>query len=537
MLRPIAALTLLHLSLTFYNVWPTLAIRWQAEWSVELALGVLLLAMANPLSRRAAPRGLSVAAAVWLLLVVGRYFQVMAPALYGREVNLYWDLQHVGSVVAMIARVASAPMLAGGAIAAIAVVTGGYLVGRWALGHVARALTEKASRRLLVVASLALIAFFAVGRLRPEASVPVTFVTPVVSTYARQIALALEGLGHGSAGAPLPESPEMSSDLDGIRGADVVVLFIESYGAVSFDRPSFTSRLAQSRATLTEAVVETDRGVVSAFVTSPTFGGSSWLAHISLMTGIEVRDPDTNARLMTQRRDTLATFFRSRGYRAVAVMPGLSQNWPEGAFYQFDDVLDASRLGYRGPEFGWWTIPDQFSLAQLRALELRDGGRAPVFAMLPTISTHTPFKPTPPYQADWSRVTTPEPFDVSDVERSMSEEPDWDNLSPSYADALEYAYRTLAGFLRETNGRDLVLVVLGDHQPPALVSGEGARWEVPVHVITHRRDVLDALAERGFRPGLSPTGESLGPMHGLVPHLMAAFGGGASALSEASGGR
>ena len=37
---------------------------------------------------------------------------------------------------------------------------------------------------------------------------------------------------------------------------------------------------------------------MSGFVTSPTFGGNSWLAHLSLLSGIEVRDPRRYALLM-----------------------------------------------------------------------------------------------------------------------------------------------------------------------------------------------------------------------------------------------
>ena len=44
---------------------------------------------------------------------------------------------------------------------------------------------------------------------------------------------------------------------------------------------------------------------MSAFVESPTFGGSSWLAHISLLSGVEIRDEDTNVLLMSAKRDTL----------------------------------------------------------------------------------------------------------------------------------------------------------------------------------------------------------------------------------------
>lgn len=529
------ALAVLHLSLTFYNVWPTLAIRWQGEWSVELAAGLLLLAAVSRIGRPPSRWWLRAATAAWLLLVVGRYAQVMAPSLYGREVNLYWDTQHMSAVAAMIARVASMPLLVAASAAALAAIAGAYWIGRWALGHVAHALAAAQWRWTVVLPAIAFVVLFGISRILPSLPAPMAFVVPVTQTYARQVQFILEGMGRANGADPLPESPTMMSSLAHLQGADVVVLFIESYGAVSFDRPTFASRLAPSRATFETAIRETDRDVVSTFVTSPTFGGSSWLAHISLMTGIEVKDADTNARLMNQDRVTLATFFRSRGYRAVAFMPGLSQNWPEGAFYKFDDIFDATRLGYHGPEFGWWTIPDQFSLASLRNLELSAADRPPVFAMLPTISTHTPFKPTPPYQPDWSRVTTAEPFDVAAVERSMAEEPDWENLSPSYADSLEYAYTTLSGFLREARDRDLVLIVLGDHQPPALVSGEGARWEVPVHIVSSRRDVLAGLEAQGFTRGLAPASATSGPMHGLVPRLMTAFGPPVAAADTSAG--
>ena len=114
---------------------------------------------------------------------------------------------------------------------------------------------------------------------------------------------------------------------------------------------------------------------MSAFVESPTFGGGSWLAHLSLLSGIEVRDPDTNFLLMTQNRDTLARSFSRQGFRTVGLMPGLRQTWPEGKFYGFDDIYGADRLAYIGPEFGWFAIPDQFSLDRLDALEVAKPSR------------------------------------------------------------------------------------------------------------------------------------------------------------------
>ena len=70
----------------------------------------------------------------------------------------------------------------------------------------------------------------------------------------------------------------------------------------------------------------------------------------------------------------------------------------------------------------------------------------------------------------------------------------------------------------------MVLIVIGDHQPPALVSGENAPWEVPVHVITSNSDVLTQLKARGFVDGITPRRPTLGPMASLLPVLMEAFG-------------
>jgi len=321
----------------------------------------------------------------------------------------------------------------------------------------------------------------------------------------------------------VPPSPPMTADLARVKGADVYLIFLESYGAVTYDRPEFARGLTAARRAFEDAIRETNRGVVSAFVESPTFGGNSWLAHISLMSGIEVRDPDVNAMLMAQKRDTVVTAFKRRGYRTIALMPGLWQAWPEGSFYHFDDIYGGERLDYQGPEFGWFDIPDEFALAKFDTLEGEKPSRPPLFMFFPTISTHTPFRPTPPYQPDWSRMLTDQPFEQPELDRAFDQQADWLNLGPSYVDAISYTYKTLSGYLRKIRDRDVVMILLGDHQPPALVSGEGAPWDVPVHVIANRRDVLDRLVAEGFRRGLTPSRPDLSKMHALLPVLLRAF--------------
>jgi hypothetical protein len=293
-------------------------------------------------------------------------------------------------------------------------------------------------------------------------------------------------------------------------------------------------QLAAGRTDLDAAVHRTGREVVSAFVESPTFGGSSWLAHVSLMSGVEVRDPETNARLMTERRETMVTAFHRAGHRTVALMPGLRQVWPEGAFYGFDDIYGATRLDYGGPEFGWFALPDQFSLAKFDALEASRAEHPPLFVFFPTISTHFPFIPTPPYQPDWGRMFLKRPYDGPSIVRAYAQEPDWTHFGPGYVSAISYDYATLAGYLRLHADRDDVMVLLGDHQPAAAVSGEGAPWDVPVHVIARRPQILERLRALGFRRGLTPARPALGRMHTLLPGLLDAFSGAPGGPPEVS---
>jgi len=530
-----AALLVLDIALSFSSLWPTPGVRWTGQLSVECA--VLVAALAAIWEFRSAPSRwtLGVLAVLWTVLTLGRYATVTSAALFGRDINLYWDSRHLTAVASMLARVATPLEIAGVALAAIAVPLAVYLVMRWAMGRVSGAMAHVRARRWLAGAAVTVIAAFALERALMQPDATPTLPAPVTSTYLRQAGMVADVLlGRGA--SALGEGPALTSNLAAVEGADILLVFVESYGAITFDRPDFARALEPRRAQLLQQAVEHGLGVASAFVESPTFGGSSWLAHLSFITGIEVKDEGTNVRLMAQKRQTLVTALKSHGYRAVAVMPGLQEYWPEGAFYEFDHIYGTQQLEYTGPSFGWWPIPDQFALAQLERLELARRDRAPVFAFLPTTSTHTPFTPTPPYQPSWPRMFTATPYDEADYQKAWAEPPDWLNLGPSYVRSIDYALATLAGFLNEPRTRDVVLILVGDHQPPAMVSGEGARWDVPVHVVSSRPALLDALAARGFQRGMNPARTPLMRMHELMPALVSAMDGPNGTAATRSGG-
>jgi len=519
-----AALTLLNVSVTFVNIWPTLAVRSSRLLSLEAALLVLGVALARGWRGRAlSNRALRVLGILWVVLVLGRYIDVTARSLYGRSVNLFWDFKLLPDVGAMFAFVAHPLVLAGLAAAVVLIPVLLYLPLRWAIRHVCDASAEPDVRRALVVMTALVVGLCGVQRLDSRLVPGLRFAPPVLRAYAQE-GVELFREATGLAHRPLPPEPRLQSDLSRVQGADVLVLFIESYGATSWDRPEFVSALTTPRRHLAEALRETGRQVVSGYVDSTTFGGESWLAHISLLSGSEVRDPDINMRLMTQSRDTLVKLFSRGGYTTAMVMPGVRTAWPEGGFYGFDRIYSAPDMGYRGPMFGWWDVTDQYVMARMDELVLAPQPRKPAFVVMPTITTHAPFNPVPPYQTDWARVLTDAPYDQAALDASWAQPADWTDLGPGYAASMAYVYQWLGGYLRLRADRDLVLVILGDHQPPALVSGEGASWEVPVHVVASRPALLARLRQRGFRDGLTPGRPALAQMHTLTPILLDAFG-------------
>lgn len=528
-----AALCLLNVVLTLHNVWPTPAVRLAQpvpELSIELML-VLLAALAWGARRGALPAWLpTVLAVAWLLLAVARYFEITAPALYGRPVNLYWDLRHVGNVVGMLAE-AAGTAVALGLLAALLAASGIAIVAlRLAWRRVAGAAIDGLERRVLAaVAGVLAVAWLAGVAGHPPAPGWLRFSVPVTATVADQLRLMARAFADArqapaARGAVAADAPP---SFDALAGDDLLLVFLESYGSITLTEPALAARLAGERAALAQAVAASGRHAVSATVVAPTFGGNSWLSHLSLLSGRDVADPGAYARTMQGAGTTLVGDFTRAGYETLALMPGLRQAWPEGAFYRFDRILGADALDYRGPVFGWWRIPDQFVLARLD--DQPRAGR-PRFVFFTTISSHAPFRPTPPYQPDWARLLGPTPFGA-EAQRAIAQAPDWTNLAPAYGDSIAYALRWLAGYLELHADAALTVVVLGDHQPPAAVSGPDRDWTVPVHVITRHDAVLDALLGAGFAAGLEPPAAPIDTTGGLRLRLSRAFSGSGTAVA------
>src|SRR5262245_9374551 len=107
-----AALALLNLSLTFASVWPTLFVRLTGDVSIEAALLVLVMVGIRARIGPPPPVVLRMLGVLWVVLVVGRYADVTSRSLYGRDINLYWDVRYMPDVGSMLAVVAHPWMVA-----------------------------------------------------------------------------------------------------------------------------------------------------------------------------------------------------------------------------------------------------------------------------------------------------------------------------------------------------------------------------------------------------------------------------------------
>ncbi len=149
--------------------------------------------------------------------------------------------------------------------------------------------------------------------------------------------------------------------------------------------------------------------------------------------------------------------------------------------------------------------------------------RAPRLVVFPTVTTHAPFAAIPPLREDWSRLLRADAFHREEVDAAEGQPVSWTEPLPAYLASMRYQFGWLADYLARHAAQDLVMIVIGDHQPVGTVSGPDQPWDVPVHVIASDPALLARFEAAGFIAGLTPPQQPLGPMHVLTQLLANAF--------------
>ena len=291
-----------------------------------------------------------------------------------------------------------------------------------------------------------------------------------------------------------------------LRGKDVIFAFVESYGRSAVQGSSFAPGIDRLLDRSTQQLSADGFGSRSAFLTSPTFGAISWLAHSTFQSGLWVNSQQRYDVLMTSQRLTLSKLFKRAGWRTVSDIPANTHDWPQGAFYGYDQFYDSRNVGYRGPRFGYPTMPDQYTLDAFHRMELAPRHRQPVMAEIDLVSSHAPWSRTP-HLIDQAKVGDGSVF-AGMPEQSPSKTVVWRSpasVRAAYGQSIQYSLSSLVSFVQHYGNDNTVLVLLGDHQPANIVSGQDADHDVPITVVARDRSVLGQFADWGWQDGMHPS--------------------------------
>jgi phosphatidylglycerophosphate synthase len=293
--------------------------------------------------------------------------------------------------------------------------------------------------------------------------------------------------------------------LTGLRGKDVLLTFIESYGKVAVTDPAVAPGVSAVLDRGTDQLRAAGFEARSAYMTSSTFGGGSWFAHSTVQSGLWVDSQPRYDTLVASHRLTLTGAFKKAGWRTVGVSPSIIADWPEAKYFGYEKAYVRDNVGYRGPNFAYAKVPDQYTMYKFQQNELAAADRAPVMAEIDLVSSHIPWTHLP-YMIDWDTIGDGSVFDPMPAQgRSKSEVwADTGRVREAFGQSIQYSLNTLISFLTTYGTDDTVMVFLGDHQPSPVVSGDGASHDVPVTIVAKDPAVLDAVAGWGWTSGLEP---------------------------------
>lgn len=304
--------------------------------------------------------------------------------------------------------------------------------------------------------------------------------------------------GEVGGGADLP-FPVLGDD-------DLHLLIVESYGHTLFSREDHAEAIAGAYESAEQSLRDAGFTIYSHFLESPAFGGRSWLADATLLTGAFV---DTQAKyneLIRSERKNLTHILGEAGYKRVLAAPGTyeaDEGWR--TFYEYDRYLFRYDFGYEGPFISFGAMPDQYLLYKTH--EIVDASResSPLFVTYVMVSSHVPFDRVPPYIDDVTKLG-----DGSVYSRVPSKEFDNNWLTggeypEGYIAAIRYELRTIAGYCVDLLRNGALVVVVGDHQPRIPIAEAGATHLVPIHVLSTDVEKVRPFRAYGFTAGLVPS--------------------------------
>ena len=491
----------------------TLAYYWEGPFrlvSLDLFALLSLLAVVPAAWTRAA-RAVATGT-VGVLLAYETYEAVVRTALH-RDPILYADASHLVGALHLLYNAVPPGRIAGGVLGVGAAVA---LLG-WGLpplfGGLHRALRPPTVRRALLGLNVVVWGGVAVAAATDRGIERQTYQAICLSTteclvHNVQASRTLRARITERQARPADSTYVRYRSLDWKAPPSVYLVVLESYGTALFgpDRPGARRLLARTADTLRASGwhAATSRSV------APVFGGLSWLSVASTLLGTPVEHQPTYQvlRPTLPRYPHLVRLLERQGYATATLQPpvrprpGLAVRNP----YRFDRTFYFSDLGYRGPDYGWGIVPDQYSLAVAHE-QFVESAERPFFLLFEAVTSHAPWdRPPPPI------VDDPHTLNRADGPGASPAAPPTAARS-QHARLLRhvrYDWQVLAEYLRTRAPPNSLVVVVGDHQP---YFAEGSSFATPLHVLSRDETLVRRFVPHGFTRGLRPTAGAADTLH------------------------
>jgi len=147
-------------------------------------------------------------------------------------------------------------------------------------------------------------------------------------------------------------------------------------------------------------------------------------------------------------------------------------------------------------------------------------------AMVPLITSHAPWSAVPPI-LPWDGLGDGSVYgssadDTEQPEAILARDPT--RVRADYARSISYSLQSLISYTAKESGDDLVVVMVGDHQPAPAVTGPDAGKDVPITVISGDPAVLQRIDSWGWSAGLRPAPDApVWPMESFRNRFLAAY--------------
>ena len=471
--------------------------------ALEACLVIGLFALL-PRRRWSAPLAASTSLALVLLSLLA-FGDVVTRQSLARPLNLYLDLHLLSAVYNLLTGTLGSAVAT---LTMLGLVLGPVLL-TWLLASLLIPVEAQARGLGARAAGVMLIAVFSVGLTgdRERMALPAVQIASDQTRHFFRMMHERERFA-----AELAAAPATYAGLPGLLGQlqdrDVLLGFIESYGVSAVSDPRYAPIIRARLDDLAGRMADAGLHLATGMLVAPIQGGQSWLAHGSLLSGVWLENQLRYDLLLASGRETLIDDFRAAGHRSVALMPGITLAWPEGDRLGYDQILAHRDIEYAGPPLNWVTMPDQFTWSFLeQTIRATDNADArPWFAELSLVSSHAPWTPILPVLDDWDGIGDGSVFAPWEHAGERPEDlwRDRDRTREHYALSVDYALNAMIGYAERYVDDRTLFIVLGDHQPAPLITGDAASRAVPVHVISGDRALVRPFLDWGFETGALP---------------------------------